>query len=456
MKRFFMMLLCVLIYVSAFPEMRTVAAGSYGKEVNFKPTSSSKKYLSDAADKLGVTLYENADDVITSFEVACTMQRLLNEVNGADTTLQKSISGLTNYMDMAVPKLIKQIYYVGALDVKNKRILVKTECTRLELARQLAYYDEYFEVYEMRDAVKLVDTKSAYAKYAYQAGLLDAPARKFKPNDEVTLEDFLVVLVNLYENSSVDIDIEDIQKALVKSFKITKKSGIVISEDAMKIEPNSVESFKINVKNLDEVWSENTSLVDIQAIDITNSSVVLEAYSKEGVTNIIGIRNGKREHLFEIVIGDGIENRKIEIADAVIGAGDSIALNYEFPGDEKLQWGSSDPSIATVKSGVVTGVSDGVCEITCWSNSYIGTAKVTVLKNNLKLASNKIMLKSGKSYSMEVKVNGVVTSSYSTASSNYNVAFEAGGYIFARGIGTAVITFTAVDGSRQECVVIVK
>lgn len=457
MKKIIAILMVALCVISALPVMEARAAEKYGVEVNFKPTSSSKAYESSAAGRLGITLYESPYRTLTSFETAITLQRVLNEVNarrGLKATPEKSIKKFINYKSMSDYKIIRQMHYVGALDVKYGKILVKTKCTRLELARQLSYYDEYFGLYLKNDTIKIEDTHSAYAKYAYQAGLMNLADKKFKPEGKIALKDLLVILERITKNNSLGVTKEDVKNALVKTYKCIKNAEDSIKE--YKADPGDMCSFGIEeIEKFDEFVIEDPTLAEVQVIDVTNSQIIVSIFNKEGIATLSGISGTKKTPLFKIKIGDGVDN-VIVLKDITLSSGTSKKMELPSGFNETLQWGSSDPTVATVKNGVVTGVAGGTCEITVYSKTCLGKAVVTVISKSFEVSTSELQIKEGGSYKIAIKEDGRLTSSYTSTSTNSSVAYEENGVIYAKKKGNATITFLSSDGNKKECKITVK
>ena len=122
-----------------------------------------------------------------------------------------------------------------------------------------------------------------------------------------------------------------------------------------------------------------------------------------------------------------------------------------------LTWSSDDTSIATVNSGTVTGVSEGQTTIRYKSSNGVeGKCTVTVKSvavSSITLPSTGISLHTGDTYQLSPTVipSNATNKSISWSSSNSQVAtVTSGGLVKAVGLGSAVITGTAMDGNGAK------
>ena len=127
--------------------------------------------------------------------------------------------------------------------------------------------------------------------------------------------------------------------------------------------------------------------------------------------------------------------------------------------DRTVSWYSSDEGIATVRNGQVRGVKAGVCEITCVSNSNpelkaVASVEVIQLVTRIEFdPKNGISLpvRTTRQLSWNVLPADASHQEVAFASSNTRVAtVDADGVVTGVGRGTATITATAQDGSRQR------
>ena len=152
----------------------------------------------------------------------------------------------------------------------------------------------------------------------------------------------------------------------------------------------------------------------------------------------------------------------IQLSDSILNwaAGKSGTLTVTFtPGDaidKRLSWSSSNTGVATVdSSGKVTAKSLGTAVITCLANGGNGvtaTCNITVGKPavSINLSADNLRLLTGTSSVLTASFLPVdaIDKTVSWSSSNNSVAaVDSNGKVTAAGIGTAVITCSALDGS---------
>lgn len=124
--------------------------------------------------------------------------------------------------------------------------------------------------------------------------------------------------------------------------------------------------------------------------------------------------------------------------------------------DKSVTWYTSDPKVATVDSkGIVTGVADGRCTITCKTNDggIIDTAAVRVVTMVKSVSLNKTSatLYTTKTLTLKPTVlpENATTKTVTWKSSNTKVAtVDANGKVTAVGSGTATITCTTDNRDR--------
>ena len=131
----------------------------------------------------------------------------------------------------------------------------------------------------------------------------------------------------------------------------------------------------------------------------------------------------------------------------------------------KYEWESSNPEIAKVKAGKVTGVAAGTATITCTATgksekTYTAQCTVEVLQPVTKIttAQKKVELPSDVSFSPEITVepeNATIKNlEWSTSNPNVIMVFDEGvfkdGRIRTTGAGKATLTGKATDGSGKS------
>lgn len=131
---------------------------------------------------------------------------------------------------------------------------------------------------------------------------------------------------------------------------------------------------------------------------------------------------------------------------AAIAVGGKVKLKLKNATASKVKWTTSKKSVATVKSGVVTGKSKGTATIKATYKKKTYTCKVTVVK--AKLSKTSVSLRKGKSVTLKLTGGNGKTK---WASSNKKVAaVTSKGKVTGKGAGTATITATNA-GKKYTC-----
>ncbi|MBQ9673863.1 MAG: Ig domain-containing protein [Ruminococcus sp.] len=127
-----------------------------------------------------------------------------------------------------------------------------------------------------------------------------------------------------------------------------------------------------------------------------------------------------------------------------------------------VYWESSDTSVATVKSGVVTAVGSGQATITAFTKNGINnTCTVTVenvLTKKIKLDKSSFTMMVGATQEIHYTIlpENVTDNTVSWESSNPKVAVVDKGKVTAKGVGSCVITASTENGVKAKCELIVK
>ena len=142
----------------------------------------------------------------------------------------------------------------------------------------------------------------------------------------------------------------------------------------------------------------------------------------------------------------------------------TVTISPDNATDKSVSWQSSDSSIATVASGVVSGIASGEAIITATSGKVSATCKVTVNNNQtfveveeVILTPDKIVIMKGESYPLTVEIlpEAATDKELTWTSSNAEVATVDNGVVNAIYAGTTVISATAINGVYGECSVTV-
>lgn len=133
---------------------------------------------------------------------------------------------------------------------------------------------------------------------------------------------------------------------------------------------------------------------------------------------------------------------------------------------KSVTWSSSNPNVASVAGGVVSGVSQGSAVITATTvdGGFTATCEVTITEpthvSSVALDHTSLTLKAERTASLVATVSpsDAYDKSITWSSSNPNVAtVSSAGVITAKGVGSATITVTTNDGNHKaNCTVTVE
>lgn len=212
----------------------------------------------------------------------------------------------------------------------------------------------------------------------------------------------------------------------------------------------------------DIVWSSSDESVATVVSNVRGKGVVSSA-GKPGKAVITATANGMTASCEVTVLESTISLNVNEMKLSTRGEGSRIKLIPSVVGPRKtVKWTTSDKSIATVRSGKVTGKEDGIAVITATANGVKATCTVVVDKGMVSINEEKVLLYTTsddqeiKGETKQLKTNAPKDSTVTWSSSNDAVAVVSDtGLVTAKGSGTAVIT-AACGGKEDTCKIEVK
>lgn len=212
------------------------------------------------------------------------------------------------------------------------------------------------------------------------------------------------------------------------------------------VKPNNATNQKINYHSLDEEIVKVSTNGQIEGLKEGKTSVI--------VTTEEGSFNGE-------IIVSVTDNKsiKLDLENVTIREGEKVNLKATtIPENLNITWTSSNPEIATVENGVITGKKIGETTIFArYDEEVYATCKVKILENDNDIAIEKMTITPNNirvnvGYSMTLKLDitpsNATNKSVTWSSSNSNVVSVSDGSIKTLSPGTATITAKSVDGNK--------
>ncbi len=238
------------------------------------------------------------------------------------------------------------------------------------------------------------------------------------------------------------------------SIKLNKATAVIYcapaSENAKVTSNGSTIQLKATVKgaNKDTLWSSRNTKV--ATVDATGKVTSVAA----GTTDIIATANGKSS-VCKITVKDNALSLSLkEMQLSTRGTGSAIKLIPAIVGaNKKVTWATSNPTVATVKGGKVTGKRTGEADITATANGVSAKCHVKVEEGLISINEEHVLLYKTKdtAETKKLKTNASRNDTVVWSSNNDTVAtVDNNGLVSAKGAGTAIITVTC-NGKTDTC-----
>lgn len=209
-----------------------------------------------------------------------------------------------------------------------------------------------------------------------------------------------------------------------------------------------------------EAYAAILSLQDNRLLGLSEGYGFVEAYAGEKLVKSYYVEIEKKQVLVQAVNSNATS--------VTVKVGESLPLTYsllpENATNRKLSFVSSNTSVATVKDGKVTGVSNGTARVIAQTTSGAKhrrtfLVKVTTPVTSVTMARTKITMNAGNTMKLAGFVNPYQASiqnlTYSTSKASV-ATVTSKGVVTAKKAGTALITLTSTDGRKQaECIITV-
>ncbi|MBO4690728.1 MAG: Ig-like domain-containing protein, partial [Paludibacteraceae bacterium] len=240
-------------------------------------------------------------------------------------------------------------------------------------------------------------------------------------------------------------------------------SGLICTKSAGKITSVTIVfNKKTSANNIVNIYASNTAYDSIHSSLYSGGSYVAQIAHADGARQTyifeedfeyIGIRSKSGAIYLDSIIISRDEPQIIPTTTLAISpdtaeveVGEKVTLDIQRDGNDKLVWGSTDESIATVEKGVVTGVAAGTVKIFAKANNISDTCIVIVKDASIiepKSIAEFIAAGGGKCY-----LTGVVSNIKTDKDGTYNrfgnfTLTDKSGSIYVYGLLTA-------DGEAQQ------
>lgn len=248
------------------------------------------------------------------------------------------------------------------------------------------------------------------------------------------------------------------QDIALPSMEIVKAESITLSESAISVRTGESRQLSATVK------PDNTT---VKTVEWTSSAPEIAAVDENGLVTAISSGNAvitaKTENGLEatcsVLVPVEVSEVILNKTEAAVSVGRTVQLTVsvlpENATDKKVNWTSSDSSIAEVDSdGLVTGVSKGSAVITATTangKQASCTVTVSVPVETVTLDKSEAELKTGETLSLTATVlpADAGNKSVTWSSDAENVASVENGLVTAKEAGTAVITVVTSDGYKE-------
>ena len=217
----------------------------------------------------------------------------------------------------------------------------------------------------------------------------------------------------------------------------------------------------------DEAASWKSSAPQVLSVD---SAGLTRAISAGTATVTLTTRDGLTAET-RIVVETASKDFRLSPTDVTLERGESFVLQADFIGSDgqidagvnhHVEWSSSDPQIATVQNGVVTGVASGMAVITANADGFQSKCTVRVrtsVREVLLNVTEQSLYKeqTGEPFQIKASVEPAdaddVRLTYTTDNPLVANVSETGLVTMTGGYGTAVITVEAVSGAKATCTI---
>ena len=415
----FLLVICLFIASLSNITFADNANWNAGAKINFQPYLGQTTYKTSTwfelnTQDLGLEAYEDLSANAVRWDVFAGILRTYQSYLKDTGYNQLSANGATisQFADAASlepnaqneAKIMVGIGMLSGEPVNDQLFMnMSSDITRGEVAKILAcFYQTLNPIQEQRRYEGFSDTAGhwaeEYIRYCYERNLLDGRGIEFAPDDNITKEEAIQILLNMKEDSIYGVSLSNIAKALNETYYVVSlyydTSATATSAPNSNI-PITPTEYSYNVAPGDQVqvtlkYSTN------KRIEVTAGTENIRINSKNtsfGTMNIIveGIYTGDSyircryqdsPYYEDLYIPIFVKSRysnsyttKIDLRNTTISlnAGSTYNLTNNFTVNSSnynynrlnLYYSSSNPKIATVdfNSGIITARTRGSCYI---------------------------------------------------------------------------------------------
>ena len=249
---------------------------------------------------------------------------------------------------------------------------------------------------------------------------------------------------------------------LKTSFKITvtevPAQSVLLDKNSISINKN--ETYQLNAVISPENCTDKTLEWKSENEDVATVSDggLVKAIGAGDARIIVTTANGKRD-VCDVTVYVPAVSIQISQKEAALTLGDTLVLNavmLPLESTDELKWRTSNANVATVENGKVTALTDGIAQITAYTDSGVSeSCKVTVKSisvEGLKLTEQEVNMYKGNEHLLTAVLTpeNATNKAIEWESSDEDIATVDDGLISAKEKGTAKITATSVDGKYKS------
>jgi uncharacterized protein YjdB len=236
-------------------------------------------------------------------------------------------------------------------------------------------------------------------------------------------------------------------------------TGITVSPSSTSLSPGGTQQLTATIIPANASYPAVTWSSDNSSVATVNSSGLVTAIASGTVVITAATTNGLTATSGITVAAVPVTGVSVNPSSANLAAGESVTLSAVIvpanASNKNVSWSSSNPAVANVDaSGVVTGISEGVADITATTTDGGLTASCEVTVYNVAVsgvtvspATATLSLGSTTTLSATVLPANATNKTVTWSSSSTGVAtVSTSGVVTGMAAGTAVITATTADG----------